>query len=137
MKTKSIIAAALLGLFLGNGPLMALEETASKASQIKPVKAKKATKAGKANSAKTVSLSVTEEGFVPALVKIKKGEAYDLVVTRQTDQTCARQIVIPGYGISKELPLNTPVKIRLVPKATGNIQYSCSMDMIRGVLTVE
>jgi plastocyanin domain-containing protein len=87
--------------------------------------------------ARTVALSVTEEGFVPQVTNIKKGEPINLVITRQTDRTCARQIIIPEYGLSKDLPMNEPVTIALTPNKAGRIIYGCSMGMIRGVLSVE
>jgi plastocyanin domain-containing protein len=85
----------------------------------------------------TIALSVTEDGFVPAEIKIKKGELTHLVVTRETDQTCAKQIVIPGYGLSADLPLNVPVTLAFTPKSTGDIHYSCGMGMLHGVLSAE
>jgi len=87
--------------------------------------------------AKVIELSVTEEGFVPASVKVSKGVPLKLVVTRKTDRTCAKQIVVKDYGINVELPLNKAVEVSLTPKATGNIGYACSMGMISGVLVVE
>ena len=101
------------------------------------LKIKSAKKAKAHAAAQTILLAVTDEGFVPANIKVKKSHAYNLVVTRKTDQTCAKQIVIPGYGAEKDLPLNVPVTIALVPKAAGEIGYSCGMGMLHGVLTVE
>jgi plastocyanin domain-containing protein len=108
-------------------------------STAKPMKAKKkkTVKTVAAAKKRTLSLSVTDQGFVPADLKVVKGEPVNLVITRQTDQTCVRQIIIPGYGVSQDLPLNVPVTVALTPKDTGEINYSCGMGMIRGVLTVE
>lgn len=87
---------------------------------------------------RTVALAVTDDGFVPADVAVKRGEALRLVVTRTTDATCATDIVIPEYGIAKALPLNEPVVVELTPAKTGRIVYGCAMDqMIGGVITVE
>lgn len=89
------------------------------------------------HAAQSVSLSVTDEGFTPDHVKVKKGEAVDLVITRKTDKTCATAINIPDYGIKRDLPLNEAVTVNLTPKKTGEIKYSCGMGMLGGVLTVE
>ena len=99
--------------------------------------AAKTTAAVDLKGAKTVELSVTENGFEPASVKVAKGVPLKLVVTRKTDKTCAKQIVVKDYGINVELPLNKAVEVSLTPKAAGNIRYACSMDMIAGVLVVE
>ena len=139
----------VLGLLLGLVPLLlradvrdtsgagtlATGRTAVSGIAQAPHKEKKHAK--KKAKAVTVALFVTEDGFVPADVKIKKGEAVNLVVTRQTDNTCATSIVIPGYGISRDLPLNVPETISFTPKTGGDINYSCGMGMLHGVLSVE
>ncbi len=84
-----------------------------------------------------IELKVTNQGFVPEEVKVKKGEPLELVVTRTTDQTCAKEIVVKDAGVSKELPLNKPVSIALTPQKTGELKYACGMNMLTGVLLVE
>jgi plastocyanin domain-containing protein len=134
MKTKHLAAALTLGLLFGG---WAFGDPANPAS-VRPAASIKAKPAKKPKpKARTLALSVTEEGFIPAGIKIKKGEAVNLVVTRRTDATCATQINIPDYRVSKDLPLNVPVVIALTPKAAGDIRYSCGMGMLHGVLTVE
>ncbi len=88
------------------------------------------------NGVRTVEMAVTDEGFVPSKVKALKGEKVRLVVTRKTERTCAKEIVIPGYGVNQPLPLNKAVTVELTPKASGEIKYACGMDMISGVLLV-
>ncbi len=88
------------------------------------------------NGVRTVEMQVTQDGFVPSKVKANKGEKLRLVVTRKTDITCAKEIVIPGYGINQPLPLGKPVTVELTPKASGEIKYACGMDMITGVIFV-
>jgi len=87
---------------------------------------------------KTIEMAVTEKGFEPALVKVKKGEPVTLVITRKTDKTCATEIVIDEEKISTKLPLNKPVTVSFTPKKAGEIKYGCAMGkMISGVLKVE
>jgi plastocyanin domain-containing protein len=84
-----------------------------------------------------VAMEVTTEGFVPAQVKVKVGQPVKLVVTRKTDITCAKEIVIKDYGINKPLPLNQPVEVTFTPVKPGQVRYACGMDMISGVIIVE
>ena len=93
--------------------------------------------AAKAPAARRIVLEVTKEGFVPALVKVKKGEPLTLVVTRRVQRTCATEIALAGTGIHKELPLDTPVTIAFTPTKTGEVKYACAMGMVGGVLVVE
>ncbi len=87
---------------------------------------------------RVVELSVTEKGYEPSPITLKKGEPVKLVVTRKTDQTCATEVVMDGYGIDTELPLNKPVEIAFTPKESGQLLYGCRMGkMISGVFMVE
>jgi plastocyanin domain-containing protein len=87
---------------------------------------------------RVVELKVTEEGFEPTPVTVKKGEPLLLKVTRTTDKTCATEILIAETDINVPLPLNQTVEVRYTPNKTGQIQYGCAMGMmISGVLVVE
>jgi|MudIll2142460700_1097286.scaffolds.fasta_scaffold78222_2 hypothetical protein len=88
------------------------------------------------NGVRTVEMAVTEDGFVPSKVKALKGEKLRLVVTRKTDRTCAKEIVVPSHGINQPLPLGKAVTVELTPRASGEIRYACGMDMISGVVLV-
>jgi plastocyanin domain-containing protein len=85
---------------------------------------------------RTVEMAVTEDGFVPAKIKAKKGEKLRLVITRKTDRTCATEIVVKDYGIEKELPLDKPVTVELTPTKSGEIGYACGMGHVTGVLLI-
>jgi plastocyanin domain-containing protein len=94
-------------------------------------------KAGAAAPAvRSIELTVTSEGFVPATVHVKKGETVRLVVTRKTDKTCATEIVIKELGVNQKLPLNQAVTVELTPTKAGQLRYACGMDMISGVIVV-
>ena len=86
-----------------------------------------------------ISIKVTEKGFEPEKVRVKKGVATTLIFTRTTDATCAKQIVIPvgDQKITKDLPLNQPVEVAVTFPNAGDVQYACGMDMVHGVLTVQ
>jgi plastocyanin domain-containing protein len=84
-----------------------------------------------------VTMEVTGDGFVPAQVTVKVNQPTKLVVTRKTDRTCAKEIVIKDFGINKPLPLNQPVAITFTPTKVGTFRYACGMDMIAGVIIVE
>jgi plastocyanin domain-containing protein len=88
-------------------------------------------------AARIVEMTVTSDGFVPAEVKVKKGEKVRLAITRKTDRTCAKEIVVKDYGINQPLPLEKTVYVELTPTKTGRVKYACGMDMITGFLVVE
>ena len=109
---------------------------AKKAPAAKP-EAPKA-EAPKAAAPRVIEIKVTDEGYVPSPIKLKKDEPVVLAVTRTTEETCALDLVMPDYGISTPLPLNKRVEIPFTPKKTGTVKYGCAMDqMISSVLVIE
>jgi plastocyanin domain-containing protein len=85
----------------------------------------------------TVKVAVTDAGFVPAEVDVRSGQPVVLLVTRTTDETCAKEIVIADEHIRRELPLNREVAIAFTPEKKGEIRYACGMDMVAGTMKVE
>jgi plastocyanin domain-containing protein len=83
-----------------------------------------------------VELAVTENGFEPSEIQAKKGVPLTLAVTRKTDATCAKEIVIADQKIRKGLPLNETVEVTFTPSDSGEIPYVCGMDMITGKIVV-
>src|SRR4051812_20970693 len=72
---------------------------------------------------RVVELSVTQKGFEPDRVKVKKGEPLELRVTRKTDETCATELVMPDQKIKLALPLDKAVSVKLTPQKTGELKY--------------
>lgn len=87
--------------------------------------------------AQIVKLTVTEDGFVPAEVRVKKGQPVQLEVTRLTNRTCATEIVMKDFGVNQPLPLGKVVSVTVTPKGPGAYRFACAMDMIAGTLRVE
>jgi plastocyanin domain-containing protein len=96
-----------------------------------------AAKTAPADGVRTVELTVTSKGFEPANVKVKAGSPVRLVVTRKTDQTCAKEIVMADLGIHQPLPLDTPVTVEFTPGESGTLRYACGMDHVSGMVTVQ
>jgi len=88
-------------------------------------------------TAQRVAIQVTDDGFVPALVKVPVGKPVVLVVKRVTDQTCATEFVMSDRGINRPLPLDTEVEIPIDTRTKGDLHYACGMDMYHGVVRVE
>ena len=84
-----------------------------------------------------IEIAVTERGFEPAEVKVAGGTPVTLAITRRTDATCAKEIVIADYGIRRELPLDQRVEVTFTPRGPGAIGFACGMNMITGKLIVE
>jgi plastocyanin domain-containing protein len=92
---------------------------------------------GEQGAAQRIAVQVTAQGFQPADVTVRAGEPVTLVVTRTTDQTCAKEIVFEATGVRRELPLGEPVEITFTPDRPGEIHYACGMNMLTGKVTVQ
>lgn len=100
-----------------------------------PAKGKEATTKA---TERVVKLEVTDNGFEPSPIQLKKDEPVALMVTRKTDKTCATEIVMKDYNIMQDLPLDQEVAIRFTPTKTGTLKYGCAMgQMISGQFVVE
>jgi len=84
-----------------------------------------------------IAISLTEAGFVPANVTVERNQPVTLVVTRKTDQGCAKDFVMKSQGIDQALPLDQAVTISFTPKESGTLRYACAMDMVAGTVTVK
>jgi plastocyanin domain-containing protein len=85
-----------------------------------------------------IVMSVTEKGFEPDQLTVQRGTPVKLLITRKTDQTCAKQIVVDEYAVRADLPLNVAVHVAFTPTKSGTLRYGCAMDkMVGGVLTVQ
>ena len=87
--------------------------------------------------AQIIELQVTDKGYEPASIDVKSDRPIVLKITRKTDETCATNIKIPSKNIKKDLPLNQTVTLDLGVLPKGETNYSCSMNMIKGVLNVK
>ena len=84
-----------------------------------------------------IQVTVTDAGFEPANVVVRKGQAAVIVITRKTENTCATEALFAETGRKYDLPLNQPVRIDLTGVSPGKLHYACAMDMEHGTVTIE
>lgn len=77
-----------------------------------------------------IAITADEKGFHPDRTPARAGESLDLVFTRTTDETCADAVLIKGKKI--DLPLNSPVNVRVTMPKDGELVYTCGMKMFTG-----
>ena len=82
-------------------------------------------------------VAVTDRGFEPAETVIPRGQAVTLVVTRKTDQTCAKEILIPALNERRTLPLNQAVRIDVPKGVADTLNYICGMHMLGGTIAAK
>lgn len=84
----------------------------------------------------TARVTITAQGFEPATVSLRAGSPARVTFLRTTDNTCAKEVVIPSLGIRRVLPLDTAVEVEFTPKA-GQLEFACGMNMLRGSLVAK
>lgn len=84
-----------------------------------------------------VKITINQNGFAPAGMKLRKGVPAQVTFLRTTDATCAKEIVLPDFGIRRVLPMNQPVVVSFTPNKRGTFTFVCGMDMLRGQLIVQ
>ena len=108
-------------------------EVAPPVAEARPVQA-----AVRPDAQHVVAIAVTEEGFVPPNIALRKGEPVTLRITRTTANTCATELLIAGTEVSLALPLNEAVEVKYTPEKSGRVKFGCAMGMmISGVLLVD
>jgi len=84
-----------------------------------------------------LAVRVTASGFEPSGLTLQAGRTARVAFTRTTDETCAKEVVFPDYGIRKPLPLNKTVIVEFTPRKNATAGFACGMNMLKGTLVVQ
>lgn len=90
-----------------------------------------------AENVRTIPIKVSGAEYQPASVIVKKGEPVRLQFTRDEKPTCGDVIVIPALDIKEEIPANDMVSIDITPDKTGDLEFTCGMNMLKGKIVVQ
>ena len=87
--------------------------------------------------AQTAKVIVSERGYEPAQLTLRAGTRARVTFVRTTDKTCGTAVVFPSLKITRALPLNEPIVIEFTPQKSGEIAFSCGMNMLHGTIVVQ
>jgi plastocyanin domain-containing protein len=87
--------------------------------------------------AQTARVMLTEQGYKPDSIRLLRGIPARITFMRQAEGTCGTEIVLPGQGIKRALPLNKPVVVAFTPNKSGEFSFTCGMGMLRGKIVVQ
>ena len=88
-------------------------------------------------SVQRVTVALTEKGYEPTTLRLRRGVPAQVTFIRKVSATCGTQIVLPDYDIKRALPLDDPVLVKFTPKRSGTFAFTCGMGMLRGSLIVQ
>lgn len=84
-----------------------------------------------------VMVTVTDDGFSPSEVTVKKGEPTMLMFKRTAEKTCATAVEFPELKIKKDLPLNETVSIDVPTGESRTLTFQCGMGMYKSKLVIQ
>jgi hypothetical protein len=89
--------------------------------------------AGPTRSKGPIEIRVGAAGFSPARLEVPAGAPVHLRFLRTSDDTCAKQVVFPALGLTRDLPLHKPVDVDVVVPR-GELLFTCGMHMTKGTV---
>ena len=75
--------------------------------------------------------------YSPSAVVVTQGQPVRLKFHRADDKNCGGEVVFPALNVRKELPVGETVVVDLGPQKSGEIAFTCGMDMMKGKLVVQ
>jgi plastocyanin domain-containing protein len=76
-------------------------------------------------------------GYEPSQIAVRAGQLVRLNFVRRDPSSCLEEVLFPDFHIVRELPLNRVTLIEFVPDKPGRYEFTCGMNMFRGVLEVQ
>ena len=84
-----------------------------------------------------VDLTVrVEGGYSPAEIEVPAGSRVRMTFDRREDNPCSDEIVIPDFGIRRDLPAFTKTTIELTA-TPGRHEFKCGMGMLHGSIVAK
>ncbi len=80
---------------------------------------------------------IVDGGYEPSQIVVQVGQPVRLKFNRQDSSSCLEQVRVPDFHIVKELPLNQVTTIEFTPDKPGKYEFTCGMNMFRGVIEVK
>lgn len=90
---------------------------------------------GDVSEYQTVEMDLTYKGYEPNVLYIKKGVPVRWVINVKQMSGCTDSIILHDYDIQKDLVKGENI-IEFTPKETGEIKFSCWMEMVWGKFIV-
>ncbi len=86
----------------------------------------------------TQEIKVTVKGgYSPDVIVVKKDVPVRLNFFRDETASCSETVVFGDFGIARDLPPFKTTPIEFTPDKSGEFNFVCGMNMLRGKLIVE
>lgn len=75
-------------------------------------------------------------GYEPSQIVVQAGQRVRLNFDRKDPSSCLEEVRFPDFRIAQTLPLNQTTTIEFTPEQPGRYEFTCGMNMFRGVVEV-
>jgi len=75
-------------------------------------------------------------GYEPSQIVVQAGQPVRLNFDRKDPSSCLEEVRFPEFRIAQALPLNQTTAIEFTPTQPGRYEFTCGMNMFRGVVEV-
>ena len=79
---------------------------------------------------------VVKGGYAPDHLTVQAGVPVRLTFRRQEDAACTDRVVMPAFGINRELAAFADTIVGFTPTQVGTFDFACGMNMVHGTVTV-
>jgi plastocyanin domain-containing protein len=76
-------------------------------------------------------------GYDPSQIVVQAGQPVRLNFDRKDPSSCLEEVRFPDFRIAQDLPLNQVTAIEFTPEQPGRYEFTCGMNMFRGVVEVQ
>ncbi|MDN3017077.1 cupredoxin domain-containing protein [Paenibacillus sp. BSR1-1] len=84
-----------------------------------------------------VKMLVTEKGYSPNVIRVKKGVPVELEIKNPLENSCLSTFMIPDFNINKVNLKTGTTNLTFTPDKSGEYTFSCGMQMFKGTIIVE
>lgn len=98
---------------------------------------KEGVKAALTSSGYQEAMILVKGGYTPDVIRVEAGKPVRLKFRREETSSCSEMVIFPDFGKSAQLPSGEIVNVELIPKAAGQYDFHCQMNMLRGRLIAE
>lgn len=95
----------------------------------------KSTKAITQEGIQKITVTV-DGGYEPSQIVVRSGQKVRLNFERKDASSCLEEVRFPDFHIAQTLPLNKVTPIEFTPEKPGRYEFTCGMNMFRGIVEV-
>ena len=85
-----------------------------------------------------VEIRVDDQGYHPSTIRAAAGRALTLVFRRTDALNCGEKVRFPSLNnLERDLPVGQAVEVAVTVPASGELAFTCGMNMYRGSVVVQ